>query len=760
MPVDLSQSLNPQQLQAVTHSGHALCILAGAGSGKTRAITYRIYHLLLAQHVHPQQVLAVTFTNKAAREMRERVAQMLPGLGRQISVATFHSACARLLREHGKTLGLTPEFTIYDEEESSRLVAQLLEARGQSRQDARAVYRNIEQARNAGLGAEDMEVSDFDVIGRRARDLMPAYENALRQANATDFAGLLLGVVTLLEAKGEESKAITDNIKHLLVDEYQDTNQVQARLVFAIGSKADSVTVVGDDDQSIYAWRGASADNLLDFLHTFPGAETVRLEQNYRSTKTILEAANAVIEQNPGRLEKRLFSTGAVGPSIRIHGCHDERDEARTIVREIERFIGNGLSPTQIAVLYRTNAQSRPIEEALRRQRRPYRIVGGIHFYGRKEVKDLVAYLRLTINPNSDVDLLRVLNVPQRGIGDTTRLRLIAAARQQNGPICQVLDQRQLLADAGLKKAAQSRVLAFSQLLQQLTEQVSDKNAAEAVRTVALQSGMVHALEQVAAHDKAGSAEADERLQNIGALVTAAHDFVGEASESGADFGLTAFLEEAALATDVDSMAGSDKNGEEAVTLMTLHAAKGLEYHGVVMCGLEEGLFPQARDGGLEDTERLEEERRLCYVGITRARQQLTLTHASSRHTFGETHYHRRSRFIGDIPAKLLARHYRPAEPQPRASFARPRPSAYSAPATDIDMDFCPDFIDDDEPASGPVVGSRVFHATFGEGTVTAAEDRGPKSRLVIRFDGAGEKRVIAKYVSLLNSPAQDGLLL
>ncbi|MFH1808008.1 MAG: UvrD-helicase domain-containing protein [Pseudomonadota bacterium] len=747
--------LNPQQDEAVQYDGHALCILAGAGSGKTRVITHRIVDLVQRRSAQASSVLAVTFTNKAAREMRERVERLLPGRGRALTVATFHSACARILREHGESVGLSPHFTIYDDEESARLVQQLLDGRSTSRQDARLVAREIERARNAGQDARSMEVSDFDVPGRRARELIDAYQAALRQADATDFAGLLLDVVRLLEADGPEARALQARYRHLLVDEYQDTNAVQARLVYALGRPAQSVTVVGDDDQSIYAWRGASADNLLDFLHGFPGAHTVRLEQNYRSTATILEAANAVIAHNPGRLEKKLFTAGPGGSPLRILGCDDDRNEAHRIVDCVAQHLRGGLRADQVAVLYRTNAQSRVIEDVMRRRRVPYRVVGGVHFYDRREVKDLVAYLRLAVNPRSDVDLLRVLNVPARGLGDTTRQRLVQAGARQGKPLHEVMGDTEALAALQVKSAAASRLRALAELIASLGHQVVDLGAEQAVRVVAMQCGLVEAFQQEAAQGGARGMEAAERLDNIGALVSAAHDFSLEAMAQGQAANLVAFLEEAALATDVES--SQVQADGEAVTLMTLHAAKGLEFDAVILCGLEEGLFPQGRDGGLDDPDRLGEERRLCYVGITRARQHLTLTWARRRQTFGETRPGKRSRFLDDIPAQLVVRGesgYRDAPPRRPSSPRGQRPTG--PPATrrdvDIDMDFGAEFIDDeivrDLVVEGPRVGSRVHHATFGEGVVQALEGQGPQGRLVIQF-GASIKRVVARYVTL-----------
>ncbi len=772
-PADLASQLNPRQLEAATDAGHALCILAGAGSGKTRVITCRIVDLVQRRGATPDQILAVTFTNKAAREMRERVEQQLPGAGRGLTVATFHSACARILREHGTRCGLSPAFTIYDEDESQRLVAQLLEARGSSRQEAKPIYRAIERARNAGQSANDMEVSDFDIPGRQARELIGPYENALRQADACDFAGLLLEVVRLLEAQGPEAKAICARYRHLLVDEYQDTNAVQARLVYALGGAAESVTVVGDDDQSIYAWRGASADNLMRFLQTFTEARTVRLEQNYRSTATILEAANAIIEKNPGRLEKRLFTEGVRGPPLRIVGCPDERSEAHLIADTLERHRRDGVRLDQQAVLYRTNAQSRPIEDVLRRRRLPYRIVGGVHFYSRREVKDLVAYLRLALNPRSDVDLLRILNVPGRGIGDTTRLRLVRVAGGQQRPVAELLRDETSLAGQGVKKAAARKLRGVAELLDDLAHEIRDLDADQAVRVVAMRSGLVEALEQETAAGGARGDEAAERLDNVGSLVSAAGDFVQEAREQGRAGDLVAFLEEAALATDTEAVDAGLDTSQGTITMMTLHAAKGLEFEAVVLAGLEEGLFPQGRDGGLEDPERLAEERRLCYVGITRAGRWLTLTHARSRRTFGEVRRNRRSHFLDDIPAQLVARGGASAARQsPRPTPDRHRPTTqrrghaefFDPPAPDsfsqlsepdIEMDFDADFIDDLEPAAvtgEPVIGVRVHHATFGTGVVTALEGHGPRGRLVIRFADS-VKRVVARYVTVVEGP-------
>lgn len=775
------RGLNDRQRSAVTAEEQAVCVLAGAGSGKTRVITYRICDLVQRRGASPGSVLAVTFTNKAAREMRERVEQLLPGCGRRLTVATFHSACARLLREFGRPVGLSPRFAIYDEDDSARLLAQLPGLGGLKRADLKVIYSRIERWRNAGETGDQGTTSEFDVPGRQALELLPRYENALRRADACDFAGLLLELTRLLETDGPEARAIKARFRHLLVDEYQDSNQVQARLVFALGEEAASVTVVGDDDQSIYAWRGARADNLLSYLKFFPHARVVRLEENYRSTQTILDAAHAVICLNRDRLEKKLYTRGDHGARVRVAGVGDERQEAALIAERIEQHVREGVAAEQIAVLYRTNAQSRAVEEALRRSRRAYRVVGGVHFYGRKEIKDLLAYVRLAINPRSDVDLLRVLNVPARGIGDTSRLRLVAAAHEHSAPLGDLLDNATALEQTGLKPAACKKLAAFGRLLKELVEVVQGLPADEAIRQVALRSGLLQSLADEAEGTGATGHEARDRMENIEALIAGAAEFVQEARRTGGSEEVTDFLEEAALATDTDAEGRTAAGGEPAVTLMTLHAAKGLEFDAVMLCGLEEGLFPQARDGGLDDEERIAEERRLCYVGMTRARRHLTLTHAFRRYCFGESHYHQRSRFLDDIPAQLVARGVprhgssHPGGSRPRrvsegaigrsaAAIRSPAPSQ----AVDLDFDMSADFVDDDmaadfidddgagqvlaiRPTVGPVPGSRVRHASFGDGVVIGCDGQGPRSRLRIRFR-TGEKKVVARYVTLIQA--------
>lgn len=769
----LSQ-LNPAQRAAVVDEGQALCIVAGAGSGKTRVMTERIMHLVTQRGVNPANILAVTFTNKAAREMRERVQRMLPEAGYALNVATFHSACARLLREYGASLGLSPYFSIYDQDESLRLVAQLWDGGSARREEVRAIYRGIERARNLGQDAASFEVSDFDIPGRHAQALIDPYQAALRRADAEDFSGLILDMVRLLEADGEPGRQIRARFRHILVDEYQDTNSIQARLVFALGRGADSITVVGDDDQSIYAWRGAGSDNLLQFSRSFPQAKVLRLEQNYRSTGRILAAANALIANNPDRLDKRLFTAGDDGEYLQLAACPDDRVEANWVAERIVEALGKGIALREIAVLYRTNAQSRAFEEQLRRRRLAYRVIGGMTFYSRQEVKDLIAYLRLAINPRSDVDLLRVLNVPSRGIGDTSRLRLVQAGQGQ--PLYAVLRDAKKLADAGLRSAAQKRLRAFAELLEDLGQRIVSLSADQAVKLVAEDAGLLEAYRREA---EAGGAKADEalgRIENLSALVSAAQDFVVEATGLGQGAGLTDFLQQAALASDLEDLA-EEQSDKESLSLMTLHAAKGLEFDCVLLTGLEDGLFPQGRDGGLDDSKRLEEERRLFYVGLTRAKKKLLLSYALRRRHFGEQRMAPMSRFIDELPRQLLhrdqswdtqannfghaaarARAYPaanvyaqapPSNPHQIPSWRR-RSADQSSTREHLEMDLSAEFVDDMHEPSGSsalTVGARVLHASFGEGRVTAVEGQGPRGRLVILFADRS-RRVLARYVT------------
>lgn len=768
------QSLNPAQRGAVLDENQALCIVAGAGSGKTRVMTERIVDLVRRRHVSAQNILAVTFTNKAAREMRERVEQMLPELRGQLNVATFHSICARLLREHGAVFGLSPYFSIYDQDESMRLIAQLWDGGSAKRDEVRSIYRHIEKARHHGQDSKTFAVADFDIPGRHARDLLDPYQAALRRADAEDFSGLILDVVRLLEAKGEAGRAIQQRFRHILVDEYQDTNAIQARLVFALGEKADSITVVGDDDQSIYAWRGARSDNLLNFKQAFPKAELVRLEQNYRSSGHILAAANALISVNTGRLDKQLFTSDGDGEKLQFARCPDDRFEARWVVDQISAARAEGIALNQIAILYRTNAQSRSFEEQLRRRRIAYRVVGGTNFYSRQEVKDLIAYLRLAINPNSDVDMLRVLNVPSRGIGETSRLRLINAAQQmdQNQTLYKTLCDTKALKDAGLRSAAQMRLRQFSELIDNMSQGLVSLTADQAVKQVAQDSGLLEHYERLA---EAGGPKADEamaRIENLSALVSAAQDFVSDATERNQLVGLADFLQEAALASDLEDIQYREDH-QDTLSLMTLHAAKGLEFDCVLLTGLEEGLFPQGRDGGLEDSQRVEEERRLCYVGLTRAKKKLLLSCAQRRRHFGEQRFAPVSRFIDEIPRHLIHRDQSLDRLEGSGQFRQHQVRAYPQQATDLpswrrpkdrqksiqdnlEMDLSADFIDDREAenALGLAVGAKIMHASFGDGIVTAIEGQGARARLLISFADRS-RRVLARYVSLWEGSSQ-----
>ena len=698
-------------------------------------------------------------------EIEERVERMLPEARGQLTVSTFHSICARLLREFGGFFGLSANFSIYDQDESMRLIAQLWDGGSARRDEVRGIYRHIEKARHQGWDSKSFELNDFDILARHARDLLDPYQAALRRADAEDFSGLILDVVRLLEAGGEESQRIRQRYRHILVDEYQDTNAIQARLVYALGRDADSITVVGDDDQSIYAWRGARSDNLLNFSHVFSDARVLRLEQNYRSTGNILAAANALISVNPERMDKQLFTSGDDGEKLQFARCPDDRFEARWVGEQISAALAEGIDAAQIAVLYRTNAQSRSFEEQLRRRRIPYRVVGGTNFYSRQEVRDLIAYLRLALKPSSDVDLLRVLNMPTRGIGETSRLRLIEAGRGQI--LYEVLRDAPALKKAGLRSAAQMRLRAFAELIDDMGQAIGKLEADQAVKLVAQRSGLLEHFERLA---EAGGQKGDEaaaRIENLSALVSAAQDFVAEASLRGEQAGLAGFLQEAALASDLEDVQYREET-KDAVSLMTLHAAKGLEFDCVLLTGLEEGLFPQGRDGGLEDSQRVEEERRLCYVGLTRAKKRLLLSCAMRRRHFGEQRAAPVSRFVDELPRTLLARDqgfdsvvegaaHLQRQARPYADVPTQVPSwrrakaAQNAARDHLEMDLSADFIDDVQQSSSPglAVGAKVSHASFGEGLVTAVDGQGARMRLEIRFADRS-RRVLARYVSLL----------
>src|SRR5512143_1143 len=648
--MDYLDDLNPPQREAVLYGDGPFLILAGAGSGKTRVITCRIAHLVRERGVDPGNVLAVTFTNKAATEMKERLERMLDmSLGRGIGygglwISTFHSACVRILRQYIDRLGYKRSFVIYDETDRSSLIKACV---SDLRIDAerylpRAIAAKISSLKNNLTGVEEFVRTNsgfgFDDAVARVYVL---YEEKLRESDGLDFYDLLLQTVRLFEPYRDTLGYYQSIFHHILIDEYQDTNHAQYRFVRLLTAERQNLCVVGDDDQSIYKFRGADIANILNFEKDYPAARVIKLEQNYRSTQNILGAAGAVVARNLGRKPKELWTERRGGDRILCYKAFDEKDEARFICRSIQKEVDEGRSLRQIAVLYRTNAQSRALEDALRNWGTPYRIFGGLRFYDRKEIKDVIAYLRVLQNPSDIVSLRRIINVPARGIGDTTIEKLEEAAA-----IARIgLYQTALEAEhTGLAPAAKKKLKEFTGMMERMRADLGRMTLTELVRRVIQDSGYGAALE------REKSVESRIRLENLNELLTATEDF----QEQNRDASPAAFLDQVALITDAEQQSSAEgrRGGSDSVTLMTLHNAKGLEFSVVFMAGMEEGLFPHSRSA--ESEEELEEERRLCYVGITRAKERLILTHAAERRLYGYPQANLVSRFVQEIPSEAL----------------------------------------------------------------------------------------------------------
>src|SRR5438552_136462 len=704
--MDLLQDLNPPQREAVTHPGGPLLILAGAGSGKTRVLAYRVAYLLRHQSIAPARILAVTFTNKAANEMRERVDRLVgTAVARAIWIGTFHHICSRILRRNGDRVGVGRNFLIFDEDDQRAVIRQCLKGLGldERRFPPAVVLALIDRAKNEGVDhlayAERANGWYEEVVAR----VFNAYQRTLREQNALDFDDLLLEVVRLFGEVADVKEEYQDRFQHVLVDEYQDTNRAQYLIIRTLAEKHRNICVVGDDDQSIYGWRGADVRNILEFEQDYPDATIVKLEQNYRSTKTILQAAGEVIQHNPHRHRKALWTANPAGEPIVLYEAFDGHDEARFVVDEIAR-LRDGLRYRDFVVLYRTNAQSRLFEEQCLRAGIPYTIVGGVRFYERKEIRDIIAYLRLALIPADDASLTRIINVPRRGIGDVSFGRLEAYARGHGLSVLEAMAQPEALED--LPKAAQRTAAELVDLIARLRDRASRVRTTDLIDAAIVETGYQAMLEAE------GTDEAYSRLENLRELVTVAKEFEDVTGEEG----LNAFLQHLALVTDLDTW----QEQVDRVTLMTLHSAKGLEFAVVFLAGLEEGLFPHAR--ALEEAEGLEEERRLCYVGMTRAKQHLYLSHARTRTIFGSTMPGVPSRFLEEVPAELVTK-------------PTPAPPAVTWMEEERDI---PSF----------AVGDHVRHASFGEGRVLGVEGEGVRAVVTVQF-AQGVKRLALGYAPL-----------
>ena len=692
--------------------------MAGAGSGKTRVLTRRIAHLLASGDAAPHEILAITFTNKAADEMRRRVAELVGERADRMWVSTFHSACLRMLRVHAGRIGYDRAFSVYDDSDSRRLVELVEDELGidTKRLPPRQVAAVISQAKSELVGpARFAEEASWgaDPYRKRIGEVYAEYQRRLKTANAMDFDDLLLQAVVLLQTCEDVLDAYRRRFRHVLVDEYQDTNHAQHELVLLLGSAHGNVTVVGDSDQSIYRWRGAEIANILEFEAAFPNATTVLLEENYRSTRTILDAANAVIARNLGRRPKELFTRGEVGERICRYRAEDERDEASFVAHEILALrAAEGLGYGDVAVFYRTNAQSRAVEEALVREGIPYKVVGGTKFYDRREVRDVLAYLRLVSNPDDEVSFRRVVNVPKRGIGPTSVLRLSAAAASAGVPIGRVLERAE---DAGLTGRALSGAQELSALLAELRAAAATRPPGDVVQLAATRSGYLDELAAERTH------EAEGRIENVAQLVDAAKEYER----------LSEFLETVALVSDSDEL----ELGGSRVSLMTLHTAKGLEFPAVFLVGMEEGIFPHARTLG-EPLE-LEEERRLCYVGITRARRFLYLTHAWSRSVWGRTTPGMPSRFLSEIPEDLLR------DAGGGRIFGSGRPSAARVGGREVGGVGRVERSSTGAEELGLSAGDHVVHERWGPGVVVSARGEGDRAQATVRFGSVGDKTLL-----------------
>jgi DNA helicase-2/ATP-dependent DNA helicase PcrA len=713
---DILEGLNPPQRAAVTHGDGPVLILAGPGSGKTRVITHRVAHLVRERRVAPWRILAVTFTNKAAREMRERSAILLGEDAASLHMGTFHAMCARWLRVDGKAIRLDPDFVIYDDDDQVALIKRILEGLhvDPRRFSPRSVLSAISTAKSDMVGPAEFERRVTDYFGEVVARCYGSYQDALRQASALDFDDLLLEAVRLFRESSETLQKYAGRYLHVLVDEFQDTNPAQYVLARQLASKHGNICVVGDPDQSIYSWRAADIRNILNFERDFPACTTYLLEQNYRSTPPILAAADAVIAKNRERKPRTLWTERAEGEPLTLYDAYNDEEEGEFVAREIDRLLATGRRYGDIAVMYRTNAQSRALEEALVRRRFPYRLIGGIRFYQRREIKDLIAYLRLVHNRLDEASLLRVINVPSRGIGDTTvrRLREYAAERGlQPWDACEAVARGEPAGIAGRSAAA---VRQFVEMMERLRAQRSGPSLAGLLDAVLEATGYVSYL-----RDAVG--EAQERLENVLQLrsVMSQYEEVG-----GERSDLATFLQDVALVADVDELQGD----VDAVTLITLHAAKGLEFPVVFMVGMEEGLLPHIRS--FNDPAQMEEERRLAYVGITRAKDILYLTRAYRRYTMGMQAANPPSRFLADIPRSLTRAHGSSPRSYLEAATAPPR--------------------EEFRPASAKwTAGDRVRHSKFGQGTVVSTQPNGNDIEVVVAFEGAGVKRLLQSFAPL-----------
>ena len=732
--MSLLDDLNPVQRKAVLETEGPLLVFAGAGSGKTRVLTYRIAYLIQEKRVSPWNIFAVTFTNKAAGEMRERVEKLLGRSARGTWISTFHSACARILREHIERLGFKRNFVIYDDEDQERhLKAVMKEMELDPRIfHPRAVQSKIESLKNEGITPEQFRADPYNIFQKRVAVMYQRYQEDLQRNNALDFGDLLTFVAVLFRRFPEVLKSYQDLCRYVLVDEFQDTNMIQYHLIQRIVEMHRNICVVGDDDQSIYRWRGAEVGNILNFEKDFPHTKVITLEQNYRSTQTILEAANHVVRQNRSRKAKVLWTENSGGELVTLYVAGDEGDEARFVVRKILEQrppIGGTIAGLRdIAVFYRINAQSRALEEELVRHQIPYTIVGGLKFYERKEIKDVLAYLKLIANPSDGLSLKRIINLPPRGIGQKTIEKMEAYSKGKRIPLYEGM--KRFLQEDSVPASVREKIEEFLQLVEDLRTDMTTQSLSGLTLILLNQTGYLNRLKEEATE------EAFARIENIDELINVMVEFEKEQGEAS----LEAFLDKVSLVTDVDLY----ENKGDRVSLMTLHCAKGLEFPVVFVVGMEEGLLPHYRRG--DEIEDLEEERRLCYVGITRAKERLFLSRSEKRSTFGVGRVNLPSRFLNELPMELIRTEKRRERFEPLFSE---REGLFAPPKSEGDDVAGEERVLTPEGLFPLRMGMQVRHPKFGKGRVISTEGADEEQRATVQFETVGSKRLKVRYANL-----------
>ena len=738
------ETLNPMQQQAVLHTEGPLLVLAGAGSGKTRALTHRVAYLIEEKNVSPWNILAITFTNKAAGEMRERIDQLVGYGSESIWVSTFHSTCVRILRRHIDRIGFDTNFTIYDSDDQKTLMKDICKRLNVDTKiyKERSLLAAISKAKDELVDPQEFSLraaASGDFAKRKQAEIYREYQDALRRNNALDFDDLIVKTVELFKTDAQVLDYYQERFRYIMVDEYQDTNTAQFELISILARKYKNLCVVGDDDQSIYKFRGANIYNILNFEKHFPEAVTIKLEQNYRSTQNILNAANGVISNNMGRKRKTLWTDNEAGKKIGFKQFETGYEEAEYVAKDINACVKDGrYHYGDCAVLYRTNAQSRLFEEKLLLANVPYKIVGGVNFYARREIKDLLAYLRVIENPEDDLAVLRIINVPRRGIGAATINKVQDWEAEQGIRFYDALLEAEYV--PGLMRSL-NKIKSFTSFLQVLRAKADYLSVKELLNEIIEETGYVADLQAE------GTEEAAARIENIDELISKIADY----EESAEQPSLGGFLQEVALVSDIDSV----DEESDYVLLMTLHSAKGLEFPNVFLAGMEDGIFPSYMTITADDPAELEEERRLCYVGITRAEKDLTLTCARKRMVHGETQYKKMSRFLKEIPLELLetgpsTKKEKKEESEPvrvKTSFMQAKEAfktkAFTAPKPVQQFG---------TPKGGKLpygVGDRVKHIKFGEGTVTAITEGGRDYEVTVDFDGPGTKKMFAAFARL-----------